>query len=396
MEAAGGNIKARYLRGINLVAQQIGNFLYYYLYNMRGDVVQHVDENSNSMYKYEYDAFGNERNPNSNDPNPFRYCGEYWDLSSDTYYLRARNYDPAIGRFTQPDPIKDGINWYVYCDNNPVMRIDPSGLFWRPPWVDRVQEGWEKLQDVNDQLLRNSANRNGCYQDTVGDAADNVATNMSTQDVVLVPPAVTRAQNAVLAARNTDYQYVVDNAIKNVQAANIASLSGVNPTISVQTFEVKNKEPVIEVGTGGANFILAGKSGAAVTVSAEYGNTSGQKSAMGFNAYVGLKGINVGVYLLAGSLQRRISVPFKRNYATVGFGAELGLSFKNYFIDGSRTFGGPINVTFGSSDEQRDSFTSTEESIARNFNALQNRVLSTILHRLTGTQNSIWNNFLRR
>jgi RHS repeat-associated protein len=30
---------------------------------------------------------------------PFRYRGEYYDLSSGTYYLCARYYDPAIGRF---------------------------------------------------------------------------------------------------------------------------------------------------------------------------------------------------------------------------------------------------------------------------------------------------------
>ena len=143
MEATGGSIKARYIRGINLVAQQIGNSLNYYLYNMRGDVVQYVDESSSSIYKYEYDAFGNERNPNPNDPNPFRYCGEYWDSSSGTYYLRARSYDPSIGRFTQPDPywninnmqgstaaILQSGNLYVYCGNNPVTRVDPSGLFW--------------------------------------------------------------------------------------------------------------------------------------------------------------------------------------------------------------------------------------------------------------------------
>ncbi len=34
---------------------------------------------------------------------PFRYCGEYWDKESGSYYLRARYYDPSVGRFTQED-----------------------------------------------------------------------------------------------------------------------------------------------------------------------------------------------------------------------------------------------------------------------------------------------------
>ena len=58
---------------------------------------------------------------------PFRYCGEYYDKETDSIYLRARYYNPALGRFTTEDLAKDGLNWYVYCDNNPVMFVDPTG-----------------------------------------------------------------------------------------------------------------------------------------------------------------------------------------------------------------------------------------------------------------------------
>ncbi len=43
-------------------------------------------------------------------------------------YLRARYYDSSIRRFITEDPIKDGLNWYAYAGNNPVMFVDPSGL----------------------------------------------------------------------------------------------------------------------------------------------------------------------------------------------------------------------------------------------------------------------------
>ncbi len=43
-------------------------------------------------------------------------------------YLRARYYDSNIKRFITEDPIKDGLNWYAYAGNNPVMYVDPSGL----------------------------------------------------------------------------------------------------------------------------------------------------------------------------------------------------------------------------------------------------------------------------
>ncbi len=44
-------------------------------------------------------------------------------------YLRARYYNPAIGRFTQEDVIyDDGFNLYAYCGSNPVIYCDPSGF----------------------------------------------------------------------------------------------------------------------------------------------------------------------------------------------------------------------------------------------------------------------------
>ncbi|WP_319001372.1 RHS repeat-associated core domain-containing protein [Clostridium estertheticum] len=56
------------------------------------------------------------------------YTGQQFDGITQQYYLRARFYNPVIGRFTQEDVYRgDGLNLYAYCGNNPVGYCDPSG-----------------------------------------------------------------------------------------------------------------------------------------------------------------------------------------------------------------------------------------------------------------------------
>jgi len=41
--------------------------------------------------------------------------------------MRARSFDPTIGRFVSEDPALDGINWYAYANNAPTQCVDSSG-----------------------------------------------------------------------------------------------------------------------------------------------------------------------------------------------------------------------------------------------------------------------------
>lgn len=112
---------------------------------------------------YEYDAFGVEKDPSITDENPFRYCGEYFDKETGTYYLKARYYDPAIGRFTSQDSVRYSerslptgnitdplsLNYYTYSANNPIMYCDPSGNVWETVF-DVVSLGLSIAEAVND------------------------------------------------------------------------------------------------------------------------------------------------------------------------------------------------------------------------------------------------------
>ena len=97
----------------------------FHLYNGHKDVVQLTSSSGAILWQYDYDAFGNERDISGQDAeldaNPWRYCGEYFDKETGSVYLRARYYNPVIARMLTEDPLRDSLNWYVYCGNNPVL-----------------------------------------------------------------------------------------------------------------------------------------------------------------------------------------------------------------------------------------------------------------------------------
>jgi YD repeat-containing protein len=86
-EMSGSTVTEVYLRGINLIYSQVSGEKRYYGYNAHGDVVQLTNASGAVVKSYNYDAFGVEKAPDANDANPWRYCGEYWDSGSGTYYL---------------------------------------------------------------------------------------------------------------------------------------------------------------------------------------------------------------------------------------------------------------------------------------------------------------------
>ena len=78
---------------------------------------------------YSYDVFGNIREEKESVFNYFKYSGEQYEKEIEQYYLRARFYNPVVGRFTQEDVYRgDGLNLYVYVINNPLLWVDPSGF----------------------------------------------------------------------------------------------------------------------------------------------------------------------------------------------------------------------------------------------------------------------------
>ncbi len=77
------------------------------------------------------DAFGNQISSSGVWKGRFAYGGPHGyqeDPDTGLRLLGHRYYDSSTGRFLTRDPIKDGRNWYVYCGNDPVSQVDPTGL----------------------------------------------------------------------------------------------------------------------------------------------------------------------------------------------------------------------------------------------------------------------------
>jgi RHS repeat-associated protein len=93
-----------------------------------------TDEVGNKVRSTEYDPFGNWHKAQGQANIHMLFQGQQQDPESSLYYMRARYYDPFIGRFISKDPVKGYLtipqtqNPYIYSLNNPINLSDPSGL----------------------------------------------------------------------------------------------------------------------------------------------------------------------------------------------------------------------------------------------------------------------------
>lgn len=124
-----------YLYGADLLAMERHGALNWYLPDGLGSTRRVTDSSGALSASYTYQAFGAVRSATGTLANEVRFTGERSDPETDLQFLRARHYDPVVGRFLQPDSwaydetISGDLNRYSYVRNDPVNAIDPSGHF---------------------------------------------------------------------------------------------------------------------------------------------------------------------------------------------------------------------------------------------------------------------------
>jgi RHS repeat-associated protein len=105
----------------------------FYGYDGFGNVRQLTNASGTVTDTYEYDAFGHTFTTSGSTPNNHLYRGEQYDSDLNLYYLRARYYNAATGRFLSRDSEAGksvdpkSLHRYLYAGGNPVNGIDPSG-----------------------------------------------------------------------------------------------------------------------------------------------------------------------------------------------------------------------------------------------------------------------------
>ena len=132
---SGSATTTTYLYGLGLIAEtDNAGSTHFYLGDGPGSTTQLVESDGDVANTYTYDVWGALRSSTGTTANQFDFTGEQSDHNANRglVYLRARHYDPALGRFLSRDPMAVAPGWagqiYGYADSNPTNKTDDSGL----------------------------------------------------------------------------------------------------------------------------------------------------------------------------------------------------------------------------------------------------------------------------
>jgi RHS repeat-associated protein len=141
LERDGNNaLLRRYLYGARRISMRSGTSDYYFHHDALGSVRNVTSSTGATQWTDTYEPFGAIRSETKNaggaPDNFMKFTGEYLDPTG-LYYVRARQYDPTSGRFTQVDPVSFSksattMSDYLYAGDEPTVMVDPSGMTFVP------------------------------------------------------------------------------------------------------------------------------------------------------------------------------------------------------------------------------------------------------------------------
>ena len=140
----------------NVAAMEEAGYGSYYMQDDLGSPMLFTDEEGEIRESYGYDEFGQSLfNYPEGQLQPFGYTGYQMEAVGGLYYAQARRYDAGTGRFISEDKVKGNayipitINAFLYCRNQPLKYVDPSGndcyYFYAPEFEIEVKNNKEQL-----------------------------------------------------------------------------------------------------------------------------------------------------------------------------------------------------------------------------------------------------------
>jgi RHS repeat-associated protein len=114
------------------IAKKTGATVKYFHSDHLGSTRLVTDSSGQPTFESDYKPFGEEANATGTEK--YTFTGQFIEADIGLYYFGARWYDASLGRFISEDPIKGSMtssqsqNPYVYCMNNPLRYIDPTGM----------------------------------------------------------------------------------------------------------------------------------------------------------------------------------------------------------------------------------------------------------------------------
>lgn len=190
---------------------EINSEKYIPIRNHRGDIALLLSSSSEPIETYRYDSFGNLQSTDT-PRSPWLFSSQRYDFITQLYHFDKRLYDPQIGRWLTPDPegFVDGPNHYAYVHNNPMIYVDPYGL-----WTQIVHEFSQGVSRgaVDDTTWGASEVALGEYKpkSMVGTAGYWAGTGAS-----LIANCYTGGTEAKIAAATCRTAYKVFNALSTV------------------------------------------------------------------------------------------------------------------------------------------------------------------------------------
>ncbi|MBC8137564.1 MAG: RHS repeat-associated core domain-containing protein [Fibrella sp.] len=142
LDGAGAVVSTNTFGPNGLVSRRTGGSSAFYTFDERGGTVQRLNSAGTVLSSRMTDAFGTPGGSASTG-DPYDGFGGQWgyytDAETGLQLCTYRYYDPATGRWINRDPIgyAGGVNLYTYCNNNPVLSNDSSGL---ASWVTKPDD----------------------------------------------------------------------------------------------------------------------------------------------------------------------------------------------------------------------------------------------------------------